>query len=291
MNPSLAVILVDYNGLADTIECIKSLLRVPQQIQIIVIDNASKKDETTDIVGLFPMVKIFRVDVNLGFAGGNNIGIKWAIDNGFEYVALLNNDTVVDENIFTHLLENIDDRSVVAPYIYYYSNPDELWYGGGYINRWTGNAKHMYTPKKGDEAFVCDFASGCCILAHRSIWEKVGVLNELYFMYNEDTDFCVRLAENGMKIKVVPSAKVLHKVGKSSGGTESPFCIYYITRNRLYCVKTHQKFFAPTAYIVSILSRYLRMLLLVLKKKKEWKAFFQGIRDSKKGVMGPSFRG
>lgn len=287
LNKKISVILVNFNGFADTVECIQSIQKSAIPVQVVVVDNASLENEASKISALFPDVKVFRQENNLGFAGGNNIGIQWAIDQKFDYITLLNNDTIIDSNLFLHLLKNTNQNTISAPFMYYYSIPKELWYSGGIINRWTGNPKHFHTQQKTQKRIT--FITGCCLFLHRNIFERIGLLDESYFMYHEDTDFCLKAIKNNIELTVIPEAKIWHKVGKSSGGDESAFCIYYMTRNRLHCLKKHKSYFAKTAYAFSLLSRFVRMSILLLKGKHEWQAFLHGIRDFHKGIMGKTF--
>lgn len=283
----IAVVLVNYNGISDTLDCIESLRNSAVPLKVIVIDNASKNDESYLICQKHPDVKTFRLEQNLGFAGGNNVGIEWALENDYEYIALLNNDTVIDSKLFENLQAEAAPDTVVAPYMYFHSSPDDLWYGGGNINRWTGNATHIYVPNENLVPFECTLMTGCCFMAHRDVWKKVGLLDDSYFMYNEDTDFSIRLMQNGIKLKVVPQAKLWHKVGKSSGGETSPLSCYYITRNRLHLLKTYKSFFKPTAYLFTIVTRYLWVLrMLKAGKRDSAQAFLQGIKDFKQGITG-----
>ena len=280
----LAVILVNYNGLSDTVECIRSIKQSSVKSKIVVVDNASKQNESLAINELYPDVQTFRSEQNLGFAGGNNVGIKWAIENKFEYIALLNNDTIIESNMLEVLLQHASRDSVVVPFMYYYSSPRKIWFGGGRVNKIKGNPEHFEKEKKGK--FFCSFLTGCCFLMHRNIWESVGFLDETYFMYHEDTDYSIRLIQKGFNIMVVPDAKLYHKVGKSSGNRESAFSIYYNTRNRILILKKYKSFFYPTAYIFTLLSRTMRMMMLALKGRKEWKAFYGGVRDALQGKTG-----
>lgn len=281
----LAVILVNYNGIDDSIDCIRSLKKSSIPLTIIIVDNASSKDESIKLKDLFPDIYTMRSEINLGFAGGNNIAIKWALENNFDYIALLNNDTIVKNNTFEELCKYAGHNDIVAPYMYYYSNPKELWYAGGFINHWSGNATHNKKEKKHDIA-CCTFATGCCFLAHRNVWEKVGLLDESYFMYNEDVDYCIRLLSLNVVIKTNPKASIYHKVGKSCGGEISSFQIYYMTRNRILVIKKFPHFFHITAMPFTILSRILWGIKFFFQGKKEWTFFFKGIRDGIKGVKG-----
>jgi GT2 family glycosyltransferase len=130
----------------------------------------------------------------------------------------------------------------------------------------------------------CTFASGCCMMIKANTFKVVGLLDEDYFMYCEDTEFCIRLLKNGIRIKYIPTAKLWHKVSQSTGGSDSAFSTYYMTRNRLNYIKKYCNEFSWTAYPFSLLTRYIRMITCKDKKKKQ--AFRQGIHDHIKAVTG-----
>lgn len=290
MNESkIAIILVNYNGLKDTIDCIQSIEKSTAQSQIVVVDNASKENEAEMISKKFPEVKTIRSETNGGFSAGNNIGIQWALDQGYDYIALLNNDTVIAPDMLELLCQNVSDHSVSVPKMLYFSRPDVIWYGGGRINRKTGNAEHINMNKKNQEDITvrkCDFATGCCIMIPASVFRKVGMLDERFFMYCEDTEFCLRLMEHGISINYVPSAKLWHKVSQSTGGDESVLSIYYITRNRILYLRDRQKEFSVVALPFTVVTRIIRMIQMALRGKPEWKAFQKGIADGLRGVTG-----
>lgn len=279
-NADIAIILVNYNGLKDTFECLRSLEESSIPLQAIVIDNASKENEAFLISKSFPNVHVIRSEENLGFSGGNNLGIKWALDCGYKYIALLNNDTIVQRNTFELLKTVTDTNTVALPIIYYHSIPTDVWFGGGYINKFTGNALHK------ERSCNMNFVNGCCFMACREIWIKVGFLDESYFMYNEDTDFSIRLQNNEVRISLVPKAVIYHKVGMSSGGVLSPLNIYYVTRNRIRVIRKHLGYFHWTALPFTIVTRLMWMAKYFLQGKKEWKYFYQGVRDGMKGIEG-----
>lgn len=287
----VAIVLINYNGINDTLACIESLMKIPslELHQVILVDNASALDEGTEIKRIYPELTLVKSETNDGFASGNNIGICLALEKKYRYILLLNNDTIVDIELIDELKKYCDDYNVSVPKILYYSDPNKIWYGGGSINTKTGNAKH-YNMDRSDvlnlEVNNCTFATGCCLMMCSSIFDKVGLLNENFFMYCEDTEFSIRLIQNGIKINYVPTAKLWHKVSKSTGGSDSPFCTYYITRNRLNYLKEYKNYFKITAYPFSLLSRYVRFLQCTNKNRK--KAFMDGIRDHLKGINGKS---
>lgn len=278
----VAIVLVNYNGIKDTIDCISSINKSKTKAKIYIVDNASENQEGDTLSDMFHEAIVINQKENIGFAGGNNIGIKRALQDGFEYIILLNNDTVIDPLMITELLKHVRDDCVVLPKMFYYSQKEELWYGGGKINSFTGNVEHTY--EFGD--CQCDFATGCCMIIHKNVFDAIGFLNEDYFMYYEDADFSLRLKEHGIIIRCVSSAKLWHKVGKSSGGELSPLSVYYNTRNRILMIKRFKHYFKCTALIFTILSRVIRMIQYRYKRYSSWKLFNTGICDGLKSVSG-----
>lgn len=286
-----AVILLNYNGLTDSLECIKSILNAKNanDIEIIVVDNASTKDEGKIIKEKYPDITVINNNINNGFSAGNNLGIQYALRTGFSYITLLNNDTIVSEDMFLELEKLCSNNSVAVPKMYYYDKPNFIWYGGGDINRKTGNAIHWHMGCEDnyeEKTQKCTFATGCCIMIHAASFRKVGLLNESYFMYCEDTDFCIRLQQTGISIYYVPTAHLWHKVSSSTGGSNSPFAIYYMTRNRLNYIKKYHNYFKKSAYPFSIISRCIRMIESPNKAVRT--AFKRGILDHIRHVEGRS---
>lgn len=284
----IAVILVNYNGIKDTIECIESIKESDcyKDITIVVVDNASKNNEAEEIRRKFNDVVAIRSPDNGGFSEGNNFGIRYALDKGAEYITLLNNDTIVDKKMISTLMSRCQSDVVTAPQMLYYDEPNKTWYGGGRIDYWTGNAKHDYMNQIDSPMTerTVTFATGCCMMIGATTLHKVGLLDESYFMYCEDTDFCIRLGQQAIKIKFVPTAKLWHKVSSSTGGSDSTFSTYYMTRNRLNYIKKYKKQFHITAYPFTLMSRYIRMWQC--KDETKRKAYRDAICDAKMGKIG-----
>lgn len=286
-----AVILVNYNGLDYSLECIKSILEVENnnEIIIILVDNASKHNESQIIKNQFPNVVVINSKVNSGFSAGNNLAIQYAMKQGFEYITLLNNDTVVAPDMFIRLEEYCSNTNATTPKMYYFNSPNTIWYGGGNLNRKTGNAEHIHMNCEDvydNNPTTCTFATGCCLMVKADLFSMIGLLEESYFMYCEDTDFCIRLLLAGLSITYVPQAKLWHKVSTSTGGSDSPFSTYYMTRNRLNSVKKYKDFFDRGAYLFSLFSRVVRMF--ETKDKDVRIAFKKAIKDHLNGIEGRS---
>lgn len=248
----VGIVLVNYNGKKYLPDCLNSIENQDyEELMTVVVDNCSKDDSVAFIKGSYSKVELISLDENKGFAGGSNIGIKYAIEAGCEWIMLLNTDTVIETNMISQLLLYADERTVVAPRMYREVQKDGkeiLWYAGGKIDYQTDEIQQLIyetetnkdknmTPKE------VDFITGCCILIHKSIFEQIGYLPEEYFLYYEDTDFCVKLKENGIKMLYVPSAGLWHRVGGSAGGEISCVSQYYDTRNKLYFINKYAHLF------------------------------------------------
>lgn len=289
MNKSnIVVIIVNFNGLEDTIECIYSIKKSSVTVDIFVVDNYSSNDEACILKEKFDDIITFRSYKNLGFSGGNNIGIKWAIDKGYEYVLLLNNDTIIDAEMIENLLKVSDENTVAVPCMYYFNTPEMIWYGGGDVNRKTGAVIHYFenTRQVLLKRKKCTFATGCCLMLHKKILNTVGLLDDSYFMYFEDVDYSIRVIQNDFNIVMEPRAKLWHKIGMSSGGEYSPLSIYYSTRNRLYNIRKHKDFFLFSAYYYTLYSRIIKCVFKVINREKIWKLYLSAIKDYYHGNMG-----
>lgn len=252
----ISLIIVHYNTLQETRECLKSLAQIQVknfEYQIIVIDNGSKEPLTLS-AELARRVVLVRSESNLGFTGGNNLGIKYALDNFHsDYILLLNNDTFVAPDFLEALYAQAQknpEQGLICPKIYFAKNfefhkssyavserGNVLWYAGGSIDWPNLVAFHRGVDEidrgQFDNQKSSEFATGCCILIRREVLEKIGVFDEEFFLYLEDVDLSVRAQKNGFEIGFCPTSRVWHKNAGSSGGSGSDLHQYYQTRNRL----------------------------------------------------------
>jgi len=236
----VSIVLVNWNNAYDTISCIKSLKKINYpNYEIIVVDNSSTDDSTKELANV-NNINLILNDSNLGFAGGNNVGIKYILKGDSDFVLLLNNDTVVEKSFLTVLVKRaIADKNigVLGGKIYYYSDPAKIWSAGGGMTKLMKRTFQYGENKSDEERFNrqkdVDFLSGCCMLIKRDVFEKVGLLDEDYFMYYEDVDFCLR-AKKFCKIIYTPEAIIWHKVSVT---TEKSYRDYYRMRNYVYLLK------------------------------------------------------
>jgi GT2 family glycosyltransferase len=224
----VCAVVLNWNRREDTLACIASLLQSSYEpLRVLVCDNGSTDDTPTAVRTVFPNVEVLELGRNLGFAAGMNAGIRHALATGAEQVLLLNNDTIVDQLMVERLVAHTTgDVGLIAPLIFYASQPDLIWSAGGLSSRWTLEQKHTLRGQR-DRAdwpviIERDFVPGCAMLLPRSALESVGLFDERFFMYYEDSDLCLRLRRAGFRVLLVPDARMWHKVAISSGGADSP---------------------------------------------------------------------
>lgn len=288
----VSVIIINYNNTKDTIECIDSLIDTNSSIfNIVVVDNNSKcgLNDLIDYCGKFNFIKLIKNKFNDGFASGNNIGIKYA--KKFihpDYIILLNNDTIVRRDFFEKIF-NIDEKFDVATVKILYASKDNIiWYAGGDLNTITGRTVHYglneNDKKEFDVARDVTFASGCCLIINLRVIEKIGLLSEDYFMYEEDTDYCYKIISNNYKIKYIPNAVIYHKVGMSSKGN-SIFSQYYMVRNKFIFIN---KYFKNPNKLIANIYFICKCIKDIAQKKLSIRIFLLALEAYKIGEIGKS---
>ena len=222
-------------------------------------------------------------DANLGVAKGNNQGIERALADGCTHVLLSNNDTAFGPRTVVDLLDAMRTTGSVAatPKIMIHSRPEMIWYAGGHISGLMTKTPHYgeYTVDTGrfDRQQYTGYAPTCFMLLERRVFEVVGMMDERYFVYYDDTDFVWRMNEHAMRVLYVPSAVVLHKVSTSTGGSFSPFTMYYVNRNRVYFIFKNLRGLRRAAALAYMMSTRLpRLLTLPWKSAKQG---WRGVRD------------
>lgn len=229
--PRVAIILVNWNGKGVTLDCLASLDAVTyEHRETIVVDNASSDGSIEAIRSRFPAVTLLVMKENRRFAGGNNAGIGYALEHGADMILLLNNDTTVAPDFLTYLVDRMQNNpttGLVAPKIYYHDEPDRIWFAGGEVSFWTGTMRHTGIREKERGQFVTarpiGYATGCCMLVSREAIAGAGMLDESYYIYGEDADWCMRIRGAGYGIMLEPGAHVWHKLSVSSGGHLSAY--------------------------------------------------------------------
>ena len=275
----LSIITINYNGLKDTCELIESLPADDESLEVIVVDNASTQDEASGIENRFPHVMVIRSDENLGFAGGNNLGIQAA--HG-KYLFFLNNDTILHQpSAISHLikrLESSDEIGIVCPKIRFSWGNQQIQYAGYTpLSSITLRNKSIGCGEEDqgqyDTAHPTPYAHGAAMMVKREVIEQAGMIPECYFLYYEELDWSVMIRRAGYEIWYEPACTVYHKESQTTGRI-SPLKTFYITRNRLLFAKRNIK------GILKYVS-YL-YLMVVVAPKDMLKYCWQGRKDLSK---------
>jgi GT2 family glycosyltransferase len=224
-HPKVSIIILNWNGLYDTIECIESVEKIDYPYyELIVVDNASEGNDVAVLREKFgQLIHIIENDKNYGFAEGCNIGMRYAISGGTDYILLLNNDTTVAPDFLMEmtLVGESDERiGILGPKIYFYDAPNVIWEAGGKINWWLASIKvHSHGEMdnaRHDKITIKDFVSGAAMLIKSKLLDTISLLDSSFFFGYEDYDFCIRARRSGFKIVYVPSARIWHKARRTS---------------------------------------------------------------------------
>jgi len=296
--PQVTIIVLNWNGLNDTLDCLESLDQLDyQSYEAVVVDNGSGDGSVPVIREQFPGVTIIENGENLGYTGGNNVGLRYAMIQGADYALLLNNDTVVDPAFLRILMDTAEAESsvgIAGPTIYYHERPDVIWSAGGAIDWQRGSTRMVGLDERdegqfGQEPREVDFVTGCALLVKRAVLERVGLLDERFFAYYEETEWCVRASQAGFKIMHVPLAYIWHKISPATQG-DSPLVHYYMTRNRLLFLRASGA--GLRAWLHTLFVDYLRTLMswsLRPKwrgKRAQRRVMLQAIGDAWRGCWG-----
>lgn len=357
--PKVFIIILNWNGWRDTIECLESLKELDyENFRIIVVDNGSTDEsiqkleeyrrKPTGAASLWSpelargnpqqaeesnnltRFRVYSNESNLGFAGGNNVGIKEGLLRGVDYILLLNNDTVVDKNFLKTLVRAGDSDKkigILGPIVYFFDEPEEIWFAGGRIN-WIRTRGTHIDYKKPAEIYpssearqlpgriekpenknarvlgppsplpvkvkgrsnnkIVDYISGCCLLIKKEVIDQIGLMDEDYFLYYEDTDWCLRGKKVGYQCVLAPSAKIYHKVSQSVAKLSSLNYIYYHTRNGLRMAWRMNGWPKRIVLLVWLSWLFFKQLIkLVICYRKDWaRAVIRGIWDFGRGRFG-----
>jgi len=295
----LGVIILNWNGLDHTLGCLKSLQQTTPsriRIHIIVIDNGSIVDPGEEIRRNFPEVDYIRLEDNIGFAAGCNLGAKRALHLGADFLLFLNNDTIAESDFLGPMLESFDimpNLGVVSPLIRRAEYPQEIEFAGGFITYSLGQFTARCSPAPTEGLLqICDYASGCCMLVSRQAAEQIGLFDENLFAYFEDDDLSIRARKTGFTVACRVDTSITH-VGSAttrSGlteGTTSPLKHYLMARNRILVIRKHAPLWSRVFFLMImqplIVFYYIAGFIIRCRPQKAL-AFLSGVRDGFRGA-------
>ncbi len=285
--PLVSVTILNWNGLDDTVRCLESVKgQVYKNLRILVVDNGSNDDEASEIKRQFPSVHLIRNSQNLGFTGGHNQGMEAALEVKADYVLVLNNDVVLTPDSIEKLVafyEVTPDAGMISPLILY-SDRERLWFGGGRVAM--GMIRHTH---KGDKVasldlpkapFKTDYVPGTAMLVSTKLIREIGKLDNRYFAYYEDLDWCQRAETHGYYAYIVPEAVVYHKKsGSTSKGGHRRFTkipSYYLGRNAFLLASEYGRFKKFWYTLVQVFVKLPLSLILIIDIHA-WGSYIRGL--------------
>lgn len=293
--PRISIVLLNCDRNDDTLDCIRSLKQTADDFEIILVDNGTQPNPRQLFQREFPEIVFLRNEENFGTPIGNNIGMRYALEHGADYVMMLNNDTTVDKNFLRPLVSAMDAASqigVAGGKIYYYSDPKRVWFAGGKYNRLTSRVEHIGILKYDQDLTAGpidnDFLSGCFSLFRASALREVGLLDEQFFAYMEDVDLNVRIKYAGYMLAYIPESCIYHKVSTTIK-VDSPFFLYFNMRNRILMLKKHNSFLRQLAAIPYLSFFFGRQIIRLAVKHRYWigvKAVLYGVHDGLRSYTG-----
>ncbi len=291
----VVAIIVNWNQKALTIDAVQSLLNSDySDLEVIVVDNGSSDGSADAILQEFPTVDVIQNKNNLGFAEGNNLGIKLALSKHADYLFIFNNDATVDHKAISKLvsfLNKTPHAGGVAPYILYSHDRNLIWYGGGIVRLWRGRIAHNGLRTTYDlnthESSTTGYLTGCAFLVRAGIIDRVGGFDKIFGMYSEDVDLSFKIIQDGWELWVVPDSIVYHCVSVSSGGEISPFKAFHRGRSAMLLVKRWLKVWQlPTLIIGGIIGGLIISAKLVITGNSStviaiWSGIIRGLTGAK----------
>jgi hypothetical protein len=292
---TVAIVVLNYNGTEDTLECLRSLRGIAfPDARIYLVDNGSTPPLRPSLPASLPGVSLLESPVNLGYTGGCLLGSRAALRAGADHVLFLNNDTVVDPGFLEPLLRALeaDPRlGIVTPKIYFQGRDRVVWAHGARFDPLTGRSTHIgvYRTDTGQYDRIRDVGrvTGCAMMVRRSFIEEVGPLDDRFFAYGEELDWCLRARRKGFRLAVVPESVIWHKGHRTSGRLGRPFVAYLQSRNHLLLIRKNAECFvaggAPALAYFALAMGY----RLLASSRPAACAAARGVWDGLRGRFGP----
>ncbi|GKU27269.1 rhamnosyltransferase [Clostridium folliculivorans] len=274
--PKVCIILLNYNGIKDTIECIESLNNIDyNNYEIIIVDNNSSDNSQEIIQKKFPEHTFIQTGKNLGYAAGNNMGIRVALDREADYICVINNDVIVEKDFLTKMILYMEANTnigVCGPTICEYMDRNKIQSSGALIDLSKGEAPAINNGKDISELYndviECDYVGGACLLFKSSIIDEVGFIPENYFLFYEETEFCLKIKKIGYKVCCYTKERVYHK-GSASISRIGGLSGYFMNRNLVLFEKRNLE--STMSFIKFLIYIYCREIYMILKGKSSFK--------------------
>ncbi len=288
----LIAVVLSWNGREDTLRCLESL----RGVETVCVDNGSEDGSADAVAERFPEILLLRNAENLGYAAGNNAGIRRALERGADWIWLVNNDVVVEPAAAAGLEAAAGERpdaGVLACKVFFAEPPDRLWYAGGRFNLLLGYSGRQDGYDEPDDARFdrprdVERATGAAMAVSRAAIERAGLLDEDLFAYVEDVEWCLRIRLSGFAVVFAPEARVRHRVSASTGGAGSPASLYYDTRNTLVVCERYRPLPAGLTALrrAVVVGAHLAQAAGGPGRREAVRAVLEARRDFRRGRLG-----
>lgn len=262
-NPKIFVIILNYNGGDGLRLCLDSVYKLNYpNFEVVVVDNNSSDNSFEEARRRFRKFHFIKNNHNIGFAGGNNVAIKWALEKMAEYVFLLNNDAIIEKNTLTKMVEAMEqdqDLGISSPIIYQ-GESDKIWFAGGKINWLKMKTEHNDAKRQ-----KTDYITGCAMLIRKNVFAKIGLLDERFFLYYEDADFSYRTRKNGFGLIIISKTAVYH-LEKSSENLDK---VYWLVLSGVLFFKKNASWYLKPWISFYLLLRTLKNRIDLRNNKTE----------------------
>jgi GT2 family glycosyltransferase len=294
--PHLAVVILHWGSPDVTARCLDALRAAvrPGRVTVLVVDNTTRLDDDVATRAAPLPVRILRPERNLGFADGSSLGMSVAVDQGADWVLLLNNDAVVDPEFLDPLVSaavRCPEAGLLSPQIVYLDRPEEAWYQGGTFSLWSGipgQGNHRRVLARQSPVREVEYATGCAMLVRRALIERVGAFDGRFFAYCEDVDLSVRARGAGFRVLFVPASIVFHDVRDDEG--RAALRLYYSTRNLLEVMRKHAPWYKWFGFAMNFLARWVGLFAaraVVRRQPRDLTALSRGMIDFATRRLGP----
>lgn len=280
--PKIFIIILNYNGKDCVRKALASVFCISYpNFEVVVVDNASQDGSCEMVKQGFPKIALIKNTENIGFAAGNNLGIKYSLERGAKYILLLNNDTLAEKDFLSPLITLMEENEKVglASPLILEKDSSDLWFSGGKID-WL-RMKTLHEKNNKQENYLgSDFISGCSMLIRATVFKKIGLLDENFFLYWEDADFSVRAKKAGYQLAICPESHIRHFEMSTSGNPQKN---YWLVLSGLLFFKKNSPFWLKPWFFFFVIARKIKNWLDVnWKRKAEAKLIQKAYRDFKR---------
>lgn len=295
MEPSVGIILLNWNSYEVTKDCLDCFRQIRHPYRLIVVDNGSSDDSVTLFRANYPEITLIENNENLGFAGGNNCGLEHGLRENLDYLMLLNNDTLFDEDFVAPLVQRMQQNAElggIQPKIMYNHDRSLIWNAGGTYHYFLGHSSTIGEGKPDLSRFNrvrgVDWITGCCILLRSQVVQQVGLLDDRFFIYHEDVDWSLRIRGAGWKLEYFPQSQLYHIAGvsqkskvKTREGFLSPRTHYLNLRNQVFVIRKHLNWYHfPTATLFMLVMAVAYVAYFTVRGRfKKLTAVYEGLKD------------